>query len=72
MRKLKVTWQDGSWDQPGQPTSSVDVPVHVMVADVGGSLVFRDGASGSRVYLVIPESRLISAVEIDTEEATNA
>lgn len=60
--KLKVTWQDGSWNRDGQqPIATKLVPRGVQLVNVGeDTLVFKDG---SGIVLAIPGQRLISVVE---------
>lgn len=71
MKNIKVTWHDGPWN-PGetQPTASVEVPSPgLRLASVGEeTLVFMHASAGT-VYLAIPSSRLISAVEVDGGDA---
>lgn len=68
MKVLLVTWLAGSWDMDGgQPIETATVPVHVVVAAVGDSIVFRRGQDGSETYLVVPEGRLVSAVAVEIE-----
>lgn len=68
MQKLRVTWQDGSWNREGdQPVASADVPAGVGVKALSeDSLVFVTG--GGQIHLVIPCQRLISAVLVDVED----
>jgi hypothetical protein len=74
MKKLKVTWQDGSWMRDGdQSTASAEIPWNATVTAVGETIVFSDGGRpGSTIHLVVPESRLISAVEIEAEGSLRA
>lgn len=73
MKKLKVTWQDGNWNRDGQqPIASVELPEKTKVRHVGeGTLVFEtpgDGVNtGARIALVVPEQRLISAVQVEAD-----
>lgn len=69
MKKLKVTWQDGSWNTAGeQPIATAEVSVNVTVTPVGETLVFRQGGTNGPICLVVSEQRLISAVEIEVAE----
>jgi hypothetical protein len=62
-RKLKVTWQDGSWNRDGDlPIAEAMVPAGAQLVNVGDdTLVFKDG---NGIVLAIPGQRLISVVEI--------
>jgi len=74
MKQLKVSWADGVW-QPfaddgssvEQPIATATIPAKCAVAEEGGALVFKYPGSPSQVYLVVPVSRFISAVEIPEE-----
>jgi hypothetical protein len=70
VKKLKVTWQDGSWNTDGvQPIATAEIPEASSVEAVGDdTLVFRSRPNsdmGARLCLVIPASRLISAFVIE-------
>lgn len=72
-KKLKVTWQGGSWNHHGgeQPTASTELPENARVTAVGeDTLVFQvaDTNGTVRVALVVPAGRLISAVLVDVDE----
>jgi len=72
VKKLKVTWQDGSWNHGGQqPVASAEIQAEELItAVVGETLVFRalgkgDGSHvNGPVLLIIPEGRLISAIPV--------
>jgi hypothetical protein len=69
VKKLKVTWQDGSWNRNGeQPVATALLDENVSATHLGeDTLVFK--ASGSaKIVLIIPEQRLISAV-LEEEQA---
>ena len=73
-KKLKVTWQGGSWNHHGgeQPTASTELPENARITAVGeDTLVFQvtDTNGTVRVALVLPAGRLISAVLMDEDEA---
>ena len=73
-KKLKVTWQGGSWNHQGgeQPTASTELPENARITAVGeDTLVFQvtDTNGTVRVALVLPAGRLISAVLVDEDEA---
>jgi hypothetical protein len=70
MKMLRVSWLEGWASESSQKTVSYDIPADSLVtAIVGETLVFRHQASGNlvggHVYLIIPEHRLLSAVEIE-------
>jgi len=72
-KKLKVTWQGGSWNHQGgeQPTASAELPEKARVTAVGeDTLVFlvTDANGTVRPALVLPAGRLISAVLVDEDE----
>lgn len=73
MKQLKVTWQDGGWNRDGvQPTATAFVPADdLQTVVVGETLVFRkierNNPVGGQVYLIVPESRLISAIVVEGE-----
>lgn len=72
MKKLKVTWLDGSWsinDDP-QAVDSATIDPFASAVMHGETLCFVSNDSSRRILLAIPQSRLISAVII--EEAENA
>jgi len=64
VRKLKVTWLSGSWNTDDSPTATADIPAAAQIGAVGDTLIFK---TGSGICLVIPEQRLISAVEIEVQ-----
>lgn len=68
MKKLKVTWQDGSWNCDGQqPIATAVLARGTGVRAVGeDTLVFTEPGSGI-ITLVIPAQRLVSAVEEETD-----
>lgn len=73
MKKLKVTWQDGSWNRDGdQPIATAEIPEKSQIDAVGDdTLVFRswpDEQSSIRINLAIPAGRLISVIEIEVQE----
>lgn len=73
-KNLKVTWLSGAWDVD-QSVAEFLVPAdNLQTAVVGETLVFRRAVPGDvvggHVYLIVPESRLISAVEVP-EDTTN-
>jgi hypothetical protein len=68
--KLKVTWI-GSFTHDGETqTESAWIPAdNLHTSVIGETLLFREraGAGGDHVYLIIPEARLVSAVEVEDE-----
>jgi hypothetical protein len=62
VKKLKVTWHDR-----GQSIATADVHVQSKVSLLGEILVFQDPGASAAV-LMIPQGRLISAVEIEAAE----
>jgi hypothetical protein len=67
VKKLKVTWQDGSWNRNGeQPIASAKLPEKTRVRHVGeDTLIFEVSLGydkGTQILLVVPEQRLISAI----------
>lgn len=68
MKKLKVTWQDGPWNPDGQqPVAAIDLPYGCLIRSVGeDTLVFTLPGSGA-LALVVPGQRLISAIEVETD-----
>lgn len=75
MKKLRVTWFAGRWSEEGEQTAgSADLPENVRAKMVGESLEFylRGSATegtGERTVLILPESRLVSAVQVDVPDA---
>lgn len=67
MQKLRVTWNDKGWD-PGETESvaTADIPADSTPVNLGNMLVFRNGPR-STVVLVVPQHRLIAAVQVEVE-----
>jgi len=67
MQKLKVTWQAGAWSTDDvQPTESALIPDRSTVRAIGETLIFEFGPMRN-VQLVVPETRLVSAVLVDAD-----
>jgi len=65
VKKLKVTWMNGSWtDGVDQTITSAEVHVQARISLLGETVVVQDPGS-MEVVLVIPENRLISAVQVE-------
>lgn len=72
MKKLKVTWQDGSWNHGGdQPIAETSLPHDVRINLLGETLVFTEqsGDGAAMVLLAVPESRLISSAQVEASDA---
>jgi len=67
MQQLKVTWYSGHWGEEDQSVDTALISADLPVRTVGESLVFGYAPTG-RTYLIVPESRLISAVAVGEED----
>jgi hypothetical protein len=64
VKKIKVTWMSGTWNADDAATDSAEIPAAAQLNAVGDTLVFK---TGDGICLIIPEQRLISAVEIEAQ-----